>query len=338
MTMAKFEFARSSNLVNIQNLLTPSILFFALGFLAQWIRSDLRLPAELTKSITIYLLLGIGIHGGIEISHARISETIPSILVAVFLGVTLPIAAYLIISRLGRIERLNAVAIATHYGSVSAGTFITAIAFLEALHIDYEKQPIIMLAIMESPAILVGLLLASRVRKRYGQQLSSADNSRAELVREAFTNGSIVLLFGGMLIGGMATEKSMLSVLPFFDQLFMGVLCLFLLAMGMEAGKKMDDFKQAGAFLIGFGILMPIISGFLGIIIATHVLGFSVGGATLVGVLAASASYIAVPPAMRMAIPEANPSIYLTLALGVTFPFNVVFGIPLYYATANFIH
>jgi uncharacterized protein len=325
-------------LINIQNLLTPSILFFALGLIAQLLRSDLKLPAELTKSITIYLLLGIGIHGGVELSHANIGLAIAPILVAIFLGITLPIIAYFIVTRLGQVERLNAVAIATHYGSVSAGTFLTAIAFLEALHIDYEKQPIIMLAIMESPAILVGLVMASHVRKQYQQIASHADNSRSELIREAFTNGSILLLIGGLLIGDIATEKSLMSVLPFFDQLFMGVLCLFLLAMGMEAGKKMDDFKQAGAFLIGFGILMPIGSGLLGIVIATHLLGFGVGGATLVGVLAASASYIAVPPAMRMAIPEANPSIYLTLALGVTFPFNVVLGIPLYYATANLIH
>jgi uncharacterized protein len=302
------------------------------------LRSDRKLPAELTKSIAIYLLLGIGIHGGVELSHANIGLAIAPILVAIFLGITLPIIAYFIVTRLGQVERLNAVAIATHYGSVSAGTFLTAIAFLEALHIDYEKQPIIMLAIMESPAILVGLVMASHVRKQYQQIASHADNSRSELIREAFTNGSILLLIGGLLIGDIATEKSLMSVLPFFDQLFMGVLCLFLLAMGMEAGKKMDDFKQAGAFLIGFGILMPIGSGLLGIVIATHLLGFGVGGATLVGVLAASASYIAVPPAMRMAIPEANPSIYLTLALGVTFPFNVVLGIPLYYATANLIH
>jgi len=146
-----------------------------------------------------------------------------------------------------------------------------------------------------------------------------------------------VLLIGGLLIGDIATEKSITTILPFFDQLFMGVLCVFLLAMGMEAGKKINDFKLAGKFLIGFGVLMPIISGIAGVIIGHYLLGFSVGGSTLVGVLAASASYIAVPPAMRMAIPEANPSIYLTLALGVTFPFNVIFGIPIYYSFANFL-
>lgn len=320
-----------------QNLLTPSIMFFALGFIAQLIRSDLKLPAELTKSITIYLLLSVGIHGGIELSHTNFGDAVPAIMVAITLGVILPILAYWIINRVGKIDHLNAVAIATHYGSVSAGTFLTAIAFLEALHIDFEKHPIIMLAIMESPAILVGLLLASAIRKKYAQTSDVVQSNKSELIKEAFTNGSIVLLIGGLLIGDIATEKSIKTILPFFDQLFMGILCVFLLAMGMEAGKKISDFKLAGKFLTGFGILMPILSGCTGVIIGHYVLGFGVGGATLVGVLAASASYIAVPPAMRMAIPEANPSIYLTLTLGVTFPFNVIFGIPLYFSFANFL-
>lgn len=320
-----------------QNLLTPSIMFFALGFIAQLIRSDLKLPAELTKSITIYLLLSVGIHGGIELSHTNFGDAVPAIMVAITLGVTLPILAYWIINRVGKIDHLNAVAIATHYGSVSAGTFLTAIAFLEALHIDFEKHPIIMLAIMESPAILVGLLLASAIRKKYAQTSDVVQSNKSELIKEAFTNGSIVLLIGGLLIGDIATEKNIKTILPFFDQLFMGILCVFLLAMGMEAGKKISDFKLAGKFLTGFGILMPILSGCTGVMIGHYVLGFGVGGATLVGVLAASASYIAVPPAMRMAIPEANPSIYLTLTLGVTFPFNVIFGIPLYFSFANFL-
>lgn len=320
-----------------QSLLTPSIMFFALGFLAQLIKSDLKLPAELTKSITIYLLLSVGIHGGIELAHASLYEAVPSIITAIGLGLSLPIFAYFIIHKVGKIDHLNAVAIATHYGSVSAGTFLTAVAFLEALHVDFEKYPIIMLAIMESPAILVGLVMASYLRRTKLNLSVSKQSDRSELIKEAFTNGSIVLLIGGLLIGDVATEKSIKAILPFFDQLFMGVLCLFLLAMGMEAGKKINDFKVAGKFLVGFGVFMPVFSGLIGVLIGAYILGFSVGGTSLVAVLAASASYIAVPPAMRMAIPEANPSIYLTLALGVTFPFNVLFGIPLYYSVANFL-
>lgn len=328
---------RDYQLNSFQSLLTPSIMFFALGFVAQLIKSDLKLPVELTKSITIYLLISVGIHGGIELSHATFLDAVPSIFTAIALGVLLPIIAYLIINKVGKIDHLNAVAIATHYGSVSAGTFLTAIAFLEALHIDFEKYPIIMLAIMESPAILVGLVMASYLRGKHLNNSGAIQSNKSELIKEVFTNGSIVLLMGGLLIGDIATEKSIKTILPFFDHLFMGVLCVFLLSMGMEAGKKISDFKVAGKFLICFGALMPLISGLIGVMIGGYLLNFSVGGSTLVGVLAASASYIAVPPAMRMAIPEANPSIYLTLALGITFPFNVVFGIPLYYSFANFL-
>jgi hypothetical protein len=328
---------RDYQLNSFQSLLTPSIMFFALGFVAQLIKSDLKLPVELTKSITIYLLLSVGIHGGIELSHATLLDAVPSIFTAIALGVLLPIIAYLIINKVGKIDHLNAVAIATHYGSVSAGTFLTAIAFLDALHIDFEKYPIIMLAIMESPAILVGLIMASYLRGKHLNNSGAVQSNKSELIKEAFTNGSIVLLIGGLLIGDIATEKSIKTILPFFDHLFMGVLCVFLLSMGMEAGKKISDFKVAGKFLIFFGALMPLISGLIGVMIGAYLLDFSVGGSTLVGVLAASASYIAVPPAMRMAIPEANPSIYLTLALGITFPFNVVFGIPVYYSFANFL-
>jgi uncharacterized protein len=320
---------------NLQNLLTPAIMFFSLGMVAQLIRSDLKLPADLTKSLTIYLLLSVGIHGGIELSHTNFGDALPSIIVALCLGFTFPLIAYWVINRIGKIDRLNAIAIAAHYGSVSAGTFLTAIAFLEGLNIDYEKQPIIMLAIMESPATLIGLILASSVRKKYANNTILESTNRSDLIKEAFTNGSIVLLIGGLLIGDMASDKSLKAILPFFDQLFIGVLCVFLLAMGMEAGKKLSDFKVAGKFLIAFGVLMPIFSGLFGVVIGIYLLGFGVGGATLVGVLAASASYIAVPPAMRMAIPEANPSIYLTLSLGVTFPFNVIIGIPIFYNFAK---
>lgn len=324
-------------MIQYQNLLNPSMLFFGLGLFAQVIRSDLKLPADLIKSITIYLLISIGIHGGVELAHASIDNALPSVFVAILMGLIIPVLAYLILRKVGNIESLNAVAIASHYGSVSAGTFLTAIAFLESLNINYEKYPVVMLAMMESPAILVGLLLAGVIRKKMepSETNVSSNKKNLEVLKEALTNGSIVLLFGGLLIGDIVPDKNLKVVAPFFDQMFMGVLCMFLLAMGMEAGKKLHEFKQAGAFLIGFGILMPLILGATGVLLGIYVLNFNVGGATLVGVLAASASYIAVPPAMRVAIPEANPSLYLTLSLGVTFPFNVLFGIPLYFYFAT---
>ena len=321
--------------MDLSNLLTPSVLFFSLGLIAQLIRSDLKLPSELTKSITIYLLISIGLHGGRELAQSHFSEALPAIGVAFLLGVSIPLLAYIVIRKLGQVDAFNAVAIATHYGSVSAGTFLTALAFLEVHKISFESYPIIMLAIMETPAILIGLLMVFWIRTRTNSRESMDSYGMKSILREAFTNGSILLLLGGMLIGYSGTDKSMVNIQPFFDQLFYGVLCIFLLAMGMEAGKKLSDFKQAGFFLICFGICMPILGGVIGVSLGTMLLNFSIGGATLVGVLAASASYIAVPPVMRMAVPEANPSIYLTLSLGVTFPFNVVIGIPLYYHFAQ---
>lgn len=323
--------------MHFESLLTPSVLFFALGMFAQLIRSDLKLPPDLIKSMTVYLLLGIGIHGGAELAHASILAAIPALVVAFSFGLLIPVIAYWIIHHLGKLDRLNAVAIASHYGSVSAGTFLTAVAFLEAMSIPYEKYPVVMLAVMESPAILVGLLMANLVRGKEQQQSEEPSQHLHHILRESFTNGSIILLAGGLLIGDVVPDKNLQAVLPFFNQMFMGVLCVFLLAMGMEAGKKLNDFKQAGLFLVSFGVLMPILLGALGVLVAHALLGFSAGGATLVAVLMASASYIAVPPAMRIAIPEANPSLYLTLSLGVTFPFNVLLGIPLYYQMTQFL-
>ena len=315
--------------MDVSNLLIPAVLFFALGFLAQGVKSDLKFPPELAKALSIYLLLGIGLKGGIELSHANLGEAVGAALV---LGFTLPILAYTILLA-GRLDKLNASAIAAHYGSVSAGTFLTAIAYLNAQQITYESYPVIMLAIMESPAIIVGLLLArfSRGNKANSDDDDARENHMGELLKDAFTNGSVILLFGGMLIGFIVKPDSLATITPFFSTLFMGVLSLFLLEMGMEAGKRIGEFKRVGWFLVAFGVLMPLIGGAAGLLVGHYWLGYGEGGTMLVAVLGASASYIAVPPAMRLAIPEANPSYYLTLSLGVTFPFNVIVGIPLYH-------
>ena len=321
--------------MNISNLLVPAMMFFALGLFAQLIRSDLKFPPDLTKALTIYLLVGIGLHGGKELAKVNVEPAVAAIGAAVALGVLLPIIAYALL-RGGRIDRLNASAIAAHYGSVSAGTFLTAVAFLDSVGVKYETYPVIMLAIMESPAILIGLVLGSISRRAIGEG-PAREGVVGGLVREAFTNGSIVLLFGSMLIGAVGTAGSVGKIMPFFDSVFMGVLCLFLLDMGMEAARRLGDFRRVGVFLIGFGLVMPLIGAAIGLAVGHWLLGFSVGGTLLVAVLGASASYIAVPPAMRLAIPEANPSYYLTLSLGVTFPFNVVIGIPLYFSAAQWL-
>lgn len=316
---------------NLSNLLIPAILFFALGFIARLIRSDLKFPPDLAKALSIYLLVGIGLHGGMELAHAPMGMAIEAIVAALLMGFGLPLIAYAILVMLGRIDAMNASAIAAHYGSVSAGTFLTAVAYLKSHGINYEGYPVIMLAVMESPAIIVGLLLAKLSRRVTDQENTAANGEFKQLLHEAVTNGSVVLLFGGMLIGAITAPSSLESITPFFENIFMGALCLFLLEMGLEAARRINEFRRVGLFLMGFGIVMPIIGGAIGVLIGVHMLELTIGGTLLVGVLGASASYIAVPPAMRLAIPEANPSFYLTLSLGVTFPFNVLIGIPLYF-------
>lgn len=321
----------------LSNLLVPAVLFFGLGFFARVIRSDLRFPPEMAKALSIYLLVAIGIHGGYELGKADLLTALNAIFWAVVLGIALPILGYFILLATRRVDGLNAAAIAAHYGSVSAGTFLTAIAFLKGAGIDYESYPVIMLAVMESPAIVIGLLLAAWTRGRTGgkEARGAQAGNLTHILREAFTNGSVVLLIGAMIIGTVATSASLDSIKPFVNDIFMGVLCLFLLEMGLEAARRIEDFRRVGLMLVAFGVLMPVVSGLIGVGIGHGILGFGIGGTTLVAVLAASASYIAVPPAMRLAVPEANPSLYLTLSLGVTFPFNVVVGIPLYYRIAT---
>lgn len=325
---------------NLSNLLVPAVLFFALGFFARVIRSDLRFPPDLAKLLSIYLLVAIGIHGGQELARADLLTALNAVFWAIVLGISLPLLGYVVLVASRRVDALNAAAIAAHYGSVSAGTFLTAIAYLGSANVPFESYPVIMLAVMESPAIVAGLLLAGRARRhmRGGDNGAVDDpsaNSRGSLLHEALTNGSVVLLLGSMAIGAIALPKALEAVEPFVREIFMGMLCLFLLEMGMEAARRIEDFRRVGLALAVFGVVMPLVSACIGISIGHYALGFGVGGTTLVAVLAASASYIAVPPAMRLAVPEANPSLYLTLSLGITFPFNVVVGIPIYHRLAT---
>ena len=330
--------------MSLSSLLLPAVLFFALGVIAKLIKSDLRFPPDLAKVLSIYLLMAIGLHGGYELAKADIVIAFQSIIWALILGFTLPIVGYLGLVATRKVNPLDAAAISAHYGSVSAGTFLTAIAYLDSLSIQYETYPLIMLAVMESPAIVVGLILAAKARHtiaaRNGSTKTASENTEdqsnfKEMLRDAFTNGSVVILIGSMIIGAVAQPSGMEKLKPFIDDIFMGVLCLFLFDMGMVAARRIGDFKKVGVMLAAFGVVMPVVGGIVGVYVGASMLDFSVGGATLVGVLGASASYIAVPPAMRLAIPEANPSFYLTLSLGITFPFNVIVGIPLYHSMAQ---
>jgi len=317
------------------NLLAPPILFFGLGFLICLMKSDLKFSSGFINGLSAYLIIGIGLHGGVMLRNAQLEMAFMSILVALILGVALSFIAYFAFLYLGGFDKFNSSAVAAHYGSVSLGTFLTAIAFLTDQNIPYEGYPTIMLAVMEVPSIIIGIILAKIARKRTDSHLLNTEqnNSLQErtIVREVFTSGSIMLLIGSIVIGYIAQIKGIQALDPFFGDIFNGVLCLFLVCMGIEAAKRIHEVYKMGLFLLAFGVFMPIVGGLLGIILGKFVLGFEVGGMTLVAVLGASASYIAAPAVIKKAIPEANPTLYLTLALGITFPFNVTLGIPLYY-------
>ncbi|MFY9269770.1 MAG: sodium-dependent bicarbonate transport family permease [Candidatus Manganitrophaceae bacterium] len=321
---------------SISNLLSPVVLFFALGWMARVLKSDLDLPEEMVRGMSYYLMASIGLKGGIELAHEGWTlKVLFACLGGAFLGLILPVVAFAILRYLGKLNVMDAASIAAHYGSVSAVTFLTASAFLTRQGYTFEGYTITMMAVMESPAIAMGLLLARFFDPAHGE--SENGTPIGEIVREALFNGSVVVLVGAMVIGAVTGEHGAEAVGPFFFTLFKGVLCLFLLHMGIEAARRFAEFRQVGLFLTGFGIVMPLVGGAIGITLA-WILGFSVGGTVLVAILGASASYIAVPAAMHIALPQANPSYSMTLALGITFPFNVIIGIPLYLLVAHWIH
>lgn len=308
------------------NLLSPMVLAFVLGVVATLVRSDLKFPDELYVGLSIYLLLAIGLKGGAELSETSLAQFWAPALVTLALGVSIPIVAYIVLRRLGRFEVADAAALAAHYGSVSAVTFAAVQTFLEAVEMPYEGFMPTLVAILEVPAIIVALLIA---RVALGQA-----GHWGEVMRELLAGKSILLLLGGLLIGFLAGKPGLAQVAPLFVDPFKGVLTLFLLEMGMVAARRFRDLRRVGVFLIAFGILMPIINGTIGIWLGS-LAGLSQGGAVVLGTLAASASYIAAPAAVRIALPQANPSYYLTAALAITFPFNLSIGIPLYYGLAN---
>jgi uncharacterized protein len=311
------------------NLTSPAVLAFVLGMVAVAVRSDLRLPEALYSSLTIYLLLAIGLKGGVELSQASPSEVAVPAVAAIALSAGIPLVAFPVLRRFLRLSVVDAGALVAHYGSVSVVTFTAAITFLAALEVTYEGFLPTLLAIMEVPGIIVGLALA-----RSGM---SGGGSWKEALAETLAGRSVVLLAGGLVMGVLTGPDGMEQVAPFFVAPFVGALTLFLLELGMTAARRLPDIAQVGPRLIAFAVVTPVLTGALGVAAGTAS-GLSLGGSTVLGVLAASASYIAAPAAVRIALPEANPGLYLTSALAITFPFNLVVGIPLYYAMAQIIH
>ena len=315
----------------IAKLLSPMVLAFALGIFATLIQSDLKFPEGLYIGLTIYLLFAIGLKGGAKLSATPMSEFYKPAFGAILMCCLIPIWAYFILNKLGKFNIVNAAAIAAHYGSVSAVTFSESLSYMEVMGISFEGFMPTMLAIMEVPAILVAIFLA-RTQSRDNQ-----NSSWGNLLHELFAGRGTILLIGGLTIGFLSGKKGFEQVAPLFDTPFKGVLTLFLLEVGLVTGRKLSDLRKAGPFLIAFGLVMPVIHACIGISIG-NILGLSLGGATIFGVLCASASYIAAPAAIRIALPEASPTFYLTSALAITFPFNIIFGLPLYLTIAKLIY
>ncbi|KQC30934.1 sodium-dependent bicarbonate transport family permease [Flagellimonas eckloniae] len=305
------------------NLTNPALLFFFLGIIAVQLKSDLEIPQNSSKFISLYLLFAIGFKGGLELSHSNFSmEIIWSLLFGVFLAISVPIFAYFILRRKFSVE--NSGAIAAAYGSVSAVTFVTAISFLEIENIEFGGHMVAVMALMEAPSIIIGVLLMAFFKKN-----KKEENNFKKVLHHSVTNGSVLLILGSLAIGFLANEHQAEGIKPFTTDIFKGFLAVFLLDMGITSGKKLNDFLKKGWFALIFSIGLPILNGCV-VAWFSQFITESVGNRFLFSILAASASYIAVPAAMRIAAPKANPSLYVPMALAFTFPFNITLGMPLY--------
>ena len=309
------------------NLLSPIVLAFALGVATRLLRSEFQLPKDLYSALSIYLLFALGLKGGYELTHASFSAIAAPVLVTLLLGCVTPITSFAVLRYVGRFGDADAAAIAAHYGSVSAVTFIAAQTFVTSVGATPEGFMPTLLTLLESPGIHIALAIGVL-------KVGAGQRSTGELLHEVLTGRTMILLVGGLLVGVLMGEAGWTAVAPFFDSGFKGALTLFILEMGIVAADRVHELRRVGLFLLGFGIGMPLVHGILGAVLGT-LAGLSVGGATVLAAMAASASYIAAPPATRMTLPTANPTYSLTASLAITFPFNVVLGIPLYYQVAR---
>lgn len=311
----------------LTNLTSPPVLAFALGLLATALRSDLKLPDAVYQALSIYLLLGIGIKGGVALSESSFEQIIGPLLGTLALGIVIPVAAFYLL-RYTKLDVANRGALAAHYGSTSLVTFTAGIVFLESLSLQVEGYVNTLLAVLEIPGIIIGLALAAKGITR--------NISWGESLREILTGKSIFLLVGGVVLGFLTGSAGYARIDDFFTGLFTGVLTLFLLELGMVAGRRIKDLKQVGVSLFIFGTSFPILAGSLGVLVG-QLTGMSLAGSAALGILAGSASYIAAPAAVRLALPEASPGIYLSASLGITFPFNLTIGIPVMLAVSQFL-
>lgn len=310
----------------LSNLTSVSVLVFILGFIAARFKSDIRIPDPVYQIISVYLLFGIGLKGGVSLRHSTLNGIAKPVIATLILGCIIPALAFFALRFIKSLTEIDRGAIAAHYGSTSLVTFTAALVFLDNAKIEYEGFATALLTIMEIPGIIIGIFLATRHLNR---QVSWSIS-----LKEIVLGKTIILLVGGLVVGAISGDAGYARVEPFFVNLLPGILALFLMHLGYLAGQRIHVIKETGAGLFAFAIIFPLIAGTLGVV-GGSLAGLSVGGATVLGVLAASASYIAAPAAVGIALPEANPSLSITSSLGVTFPFNLTVGIPILYTIAQ---
>ncbi len=309
----------------IENLTNPALLFFVLGIIAVYVKSDLEIPPNSSKFISLYLLFSIGFKGGQELSHETFTSEIGwSILLGISISAIIPFYTFFILKR--KLNVFDAGAIASAYGSVSAVTFVTAVSYLESQQLSLHGHMVAIMALMESPAIIIGLVLISLFNKKE----PSTNINISSVIKHSLTNGSVLLILGSLVIGFLANDKQAEGIKPFTNDLFKGFLAIFLLDMGITSGRKLKSFFSFGIFPIVFAIAIPLLNGCIFAILSSFVTA-DITNRFMFAVLAASASYIAVPAAMKITVPEANPGLYLPMALAVTFPINITIGMPLYF-------
>lgn len=312
----------------IENLTNPALLFFALGIIAVCLKSDLEIPPNSSKFISLYLLFSIGFKGGQELSHEAFSSEIAwSMLFGIFIASIIPLYTFFILKR--KLNVYDAGAIAAAYGSVSAVTFVTAVSYLESQQLTLHGHMVAIMALMESPAIIIGLVLISIFDKE-----GNTNIKKRSVLTHSFTNGSVLLILGSLLIGFLANAKQAEGIKPFTNDLFKGFLAIFLLDMGITSGKKLKSFFSFGWFPVLFAIFIPLLNGCIFALLSSFITE-DITNRFVFAVLAASASYIAVPAAMKITVPKANPGLFLPMALAVTFPVNITIGIPIYFLIAQ---
>jgi hypothetical protein len=308
----------------IENLTNPALLFFALGIIAVYLKSDLKIPPNSSKFISLYLLFAIGFKGGQELSHESFSAEIGfSMLFGIIISAVIPLYTFFILKR--KFNVFDAGSIAAAYGSVSAVTFVTAASYLESQQLTLNGHMVAIMALMESPAIIIGLLLISIFNENENEKIK-----KRTAIKHSFTNGSVLLILGSLIIGYLADTKQAEGIRPFTNDLFKGFLAIFLLDMGITSGKKLRAFFSFGWFPIFFAILIPVLNGCVVALLSNHIT-HDIADRFMFSILAASASYIAVPAAMKISVPQSNPGLFLPMALAVTFPINITIGMPIYF-------